>query len=56
MLYLKDRARDMIFILLDLVEESGDKKYIPILEAWAKVDYKKVIQRIYRVIQQLNES
>lgn len=54
MLYLKDRARDMIFILLDLVEESGDKKYIPILEAWAKIDYKKVRTRINTVIQQLN--
>jgi hypothetical protein len=54
--YLKDRARDMIFILLDLVEESGDKKYIPILEAWAKVDYKKVRQRINKVIQNLSVS
>jgi hypothetical protein len=55
MLYLKDRARDMIFILLDLVEESGEKKYIPILEAWAKVDYKKVKTRINTVITNLSE-
>jgi len=54
MTYLKDRTRDMIFILLDLVEESGDKKYIPILEAWAEVDYKKVKKYIFVVIQHLN--
>ena len=54
MTYLKDRARDMIFIVLDLVEETGDKKYIPLLEAWAKVDYKKVSARINKVIQTLN--
>lgn len=55
MTYLKDRTRDMIFILLDLVEESGDPNYIPILEAWAKVDYKKVRQRIKAIIQQLEK-
>lgn len=50
MLYLKDRARDMIMLLLDLVEESGDAKYIPLLQAWKQVDYKKVQQRINQVI------
>ena len=53
MSYLKDRARDMILILLDMVEASGDTKYIPILEAWAEVDYKKVRKRIGEVIEQL---
>lgn len=50
MLYLKDRARDMIMLLLDLVEKSGDAKYIPLLKAWKRVDYKKVRQRINQVI------
>jgi hypothetical protein len=54
MTYLKDRARDMILILLDLVEESGDAKYIPLLKAWAEVDYKKVRKRINQVIRHLN--
>ena len=31
--YLKDRARDMILLLLDKVEATGDRKYIPLLEA-----------------------
>ncbi|MCB0034036.1 MAG: hypothetical protein KDE51_08460 [Anaerolineales bacterium] len=55
MLYLKDRARDMIMILLDMIEESGDPKYIPVLEAWAAVDYKKVRQRIAQVIESLSQ-
>jgi hypothetical protein len=50
MTYLKDRDREMILRLLDRVQASGDRKYIPLLEAWAEVDYKKVRQRIQGVI------
>jgi hypothetical protein len=39
MTYLKDRARDMILLLLDKVEATANRKYIPLLEAWAAVDY-----------------
>ncbi|MCL5073242.1 MAG: RQC domain protein [Actinobacteria bacterium] len=53
MLYLKDRARDMIMLLLDKIQESRDSKYIPILEAWKKIDYKKVRVRIDSVIRAL---
>jgi hypothetical protein len=55
MTYLKDRARDMILLLLDKVEATGDRKYIPLLEAWAEIDYKKVRQRIGQVIRALLE-
>jgi len=50
MTYLKDRARDMILLLLDKVEATGDRKYIPLLEAWAEVDYRKVRERIAQVV------
>ncbi len=53
MTYLKDRSRDMILYLLDLVEATGNPNYIPILNAWAKVDYKKVQKRIRAVIRTL---
>ena len=56
MTYLKDRARDMILILLDMVEASGDPRYIPILEAWAEVDYKKVKKRIGEVIEHIRQN
>ena len=42
MSYLRDRERGMILLLLDKVEATNDPKYIPILDDWASVDYKKV--------------
>ena len=56
MSYLKDRARDMILLLLDKVEATGDRKYIPLLEDWAEIDYKKVRIRIGQVIHRLNHG
>ena len=53
MSYLKDRDRGMILLLLDKVEATGDPNYIPLLEAWAEVDYRKVKQRIRQVISRL---
>lgn len=50
MAYLKDRNRAMIWRLLDLVEETGDPKYIPLLQAWQQIDYRKVRERLRRVI------
>ncbi len=56
MSFLKDRSRDLILLLLDKVEATGDPKYIPLLEAWAEVDYKKVRQRIGEVITSLQST
>lgn len=53
MIYLKDKNRELIWMLLDKVETIGDSKYIPLLESWKKVDYRKVRQRINRVIDSL---
>ena len=46
MSYLKDRNRTLIWWLLDKIEASGNPKYLPLLEAWEQIDYKKVKQRI----------
>lgn len=56
MSYLKDLNRSMILQLLDKVEATGDPKYIPLLEAWAEVDYKKVRQRIRGVVRQIRKG
>jgi hypothetical protein len=40
-------------MLLDKVAAIGDKKYIPILEAWKRIDYKKVKKKINGVINKL---
>ena len=56
MSYLKDRRRDLIWRLLDLVEQSGQAKYIPLLEAWELIDYKKVRGKIWHVIGRLRRG
>jgi len=53
--YLKDRDRGMILLLLDRTLATGEARYIPLLEAWRKVDYQKVRRRIGQVIHQLTE-
>ncbi len=54
--YLKDRNRHMIFLFLDKIRETGEAKYIPLLEAWKKVDYKKVRARINTTIRSIEEN
>ena len=54
--YLKDKNREVIWLLLDKLQVTGDKRYIPLLSAWAEVEYKKVRQRIRQVVQRLSES
>ena len=48
--YLKDRNRGMIFMLLDKIKATNNKKYIPILKAWKEIDYNKVKQKINGII------
>jgi hypothetical protein len=50
---LKDRNRELIWFLLDKVEASGNPKYMPLLEAWSQIDYKKVKQRIMQVMRKI---
>jgi len=51
--YLKDRDRQMILRLLDKIETTGDARYVPLLQAWKKIDYKKVQIRIREVVKRL---
>ena len=45
----------MVILLLDKIQARGDSKYIPILEAWRKIDYKKVRARINSVIRAISK-
>ena len=47
--YLKDRNRPMILLVLDKIEASGNPKYLPLLDDWARLDYQKIQQRIRQV-------
>lgn len=52
---LKDRDRGMILLLLDKIKLTGDKRYIPVLRAWEKIDYQKVQKVIREVIDALSQ-
>lgn len=56
MSYLKDRYRGVVFQFLDKVRETGDRKYLPYLEAWKEIDYKKVKAKIQGVIDDLRSN
>ncbi|MEA2239327.1 MAG: hypothetical protein QOC81_4051 [Thermoanaerobaculia bacterium] len=50
---LKDRNREMILLLLDKIEASGRRDFVPLLLAWSAIDYAKVRARIAGVIRTL---
>ncbi|GGJ94718.1 hypothetical protein GCM10007063_16560 [Lentibacillus kapialis] len=54
--YLKDRNRGMILLLLDKIKETGNPKYIPYLQEWEKIDYRKVRAAIRETIQALESD
>jgi superfamily II DNA helicase RecQ len=56
MAHLKDRDRGMILLLLDKIAATGDRKFIPTLKAWKKLDFKKVQHRIGQIIRRLEAS
>ena len=51
--YLKDRNRGMITLFLETIRQTGDPKYIPLLERWELVDYRKVRAMIRDVVNAL---
>ena len=48
--WLNDKHREVVMLLLDRIEATGDPAYIPALEAWAGNTYKKIRQRIRLVL------
>ena len=54
--YLKERNRSLIWHLLDKIQASGNPKYLPLLEAWEQIDYKKVKQRIQQIMRKIKEA
>jgi len=53
--YLQERNRGLIFLFLFKVLGSGDTKYIPYLQLWEKIAYRKVQAEIRQVIKDLNK-
>ena len=54
--YLKDRNRGMITLFLQKIKQTGNPKYIPLLQQWEKIEYKKVRKMIAEVIEHVNCS
>lgn len=53
---LKIVNRQVVFGLLDMIKESGDRRYIPLLKAWQKGEVRKVREKIGKVIAQLETA
>jgi hypothetical protein len=54
--WLNDRNREIVMLLLERIEGTGDHKYIPALENWSRNTFKKVKSRIRRVIATLQKD
>jgi hypothetical protein len=54
--WLNDKNREVVMLLLERIEGTGDHKYIRALEAWARNTFKKVRSRINRAIVTLQKS
>ncbi|WP_127585779.1 RQC-minor-1 family DNA-binding protein [Paenibacillus koleovorans] len=55
MSHMKDKNREMILMFLEKVAETQDARFIPLLEKWQPIDYKKVRQAIGQVIAYLKD-
>lgn len=56
MTYLKDRNRPMIMQFSERVRATGHPKYIPLLNRWAQIAYKKVQAAIQETVSHLRKS
>lgn len=50
---LKDRNRSMILLLIEKIRLTGNPGFIPLLEAWKEIEYKKVRSEIQKAIDYL---
>ena len=52
---LKTRNRQVILLLLDKIEQRGNKNFLPLLEQWATTEVKKVAARIHSIENRISE-
>ena len=50
---LKDRNRGMILLLIEKIRKKKNPDFIPLLQAWQEIDYKKVRAALQEVIDEL---
>lgn len=54
--WLNDSHREVIICLLDLIRNTGNQQYIPLLERWSQTAVKKVRRLIHDVIEDLRKD
>ncbi|MDA9982112.1 RQC-minor-1 family DNA-binding protein [Gammaproteobacteria bacterium] len=54
--WLNDKNREVLFLLLDRLEDSQDPKYVLVLEAWASNTSRKLARRIHGVCRVLRHQ
>lgn len=54
--YLRDRNRELVMLVLSKLRDCGNPKYLPILDAWEAIAYKKVKQEIRQLKAQLSQA
>jgi len=54
--WLNDKNREVLFLLLDRLEDSQDPKYVPVLEVWASNTSRKLARRIHGVCRVLRHQ
>ncbi len=47
--WLNEKNREVVMLLMDRIEATGDHKYVPALEAWSQNTFRKVRGRIRQV-------
>lgn len=54
--WLNDKNREVVMLLLERIERTGDPGYLPTLDAWSHNTFKKIHQRILQVMEHLSDS
>lgn len=54
--WLNDKHREVVMLLLERIEATGEPRYIPALEAWSHNTFNKIRQRIRSVMECLSYS
>ncbi len=51
--WLNNSNREVLILVLDRIEASGNPIYIPVLESWSQTAFKKIRRRIHSVVEHL---
>lgn len=53
--WLNDKNREVVMLLLERIERTGDPGYLSTLDAWSHNTFKKIRQRILQVMEHLSD-